>query len=113
MRKAARLTAIRRRIYSARKPRRRGHHRCHARGNYESPIADRAIPACNLSWDRRPRIITLAGSGRLAQPAPFLDIVRENYMNLGSLAADTAFALRENLAETFGWERWEGEGQRE
>ena len=56
------------------------------------------------------RAMLLAESGRLANPGPFLEAIRAEYMDVQQLAADVTRALVHQEGEWSVWSDWEMEG---
>ena len=56
------------------------------------------------------RAVRLAAAGRLADPEPYLDAARSEYVEAGRLADDAAHALAHDMRGTFSWREWEMEG---
>ena len=58
------------------------------------------------------RAAELARDGRIADPQPYINVVREQYSRPGDLAADIVVALDMTYERLFSWGDWESEGQR-
>jgi len=56
------------------------------------------------------RALILAREGRLADPSPYLDVVRDMYPSARGLDLDLKYALDSRYEDDFLWDSWESEG---